>query len=179
MVENKQKMRISDAEFELLKSTFAENGNLLLLIRNLFFGFVMSEEENKTIKQVFASTALRKLMRKQFLPELQADIPIGQCIDLWMTVDIKDKTPEEMKEIVSTRKILIEMIEQSLDLLEDPTDDKVDLSEWQDKTYNDLVARNMFISHVDQQLKVIETLSGVKTETVEETKNRLLKNSTK
>ncbi|MFA6314975.1 MAG: hypothetical protein WC648_01215 [Candidatus Paceibacterota bacterium] len=180
-----QSMRISDAEFELLKSTFSEREELLKTIRNLFFGLPITDDEKKQIRETFSGEALRKLMRKQFLPELQNDLPIGQAIDLWMTIDLKDKAPEQARYIVIARKLLIEMVEQSLKLLENPDLVPVDLTEWQikeeapDLVGTSLIARNTFISHTDQQLAVIRTLAGQKLETVEETKKRLLQDSSK
>jgi hypothetical protein len=106
-----KRMRITDTELALIKATFADNEPLLLL------------------------------MRKIFLPELDASTPIGQNIDLWMTVKIDEMTPEEA--IIN------------------------------------LKARNSLISHLDQQLSVLEILAGQKDETAEETKKRLQTNSAK
>ncbi len=109
--QNGSQMRINDAELDMLKRHFADNDELL------------------------------RIMRKIFLPEIDPNAPVGQVIDLWMTVDIKDKTPDE--------------------------------------AYAHLVARNLLISHLDQQLNQIKVLAGQKAESVEETKERLLKNSSK
>ena len=179
----KSEMRITDVELELLKSTFADREELLKSIRNLFFGLPMSEDEKTEIKRTFSGEQLRKLMRKQFLPEIQADLPIGQCVDLWMTIDLKDKDISQIRQIVEARKELIDMIKVSLELLESVDGTPVNLNGWVNKVWADgldssLIARNQFISHIDQQLAVIRTLAGVKTETVEETKKRLLQDST-
>ena len=123
-------------------------------------------------------------MRKQFLPELQSDIPIGQCIDLYMTLDLKDKDDIQIRHIAEAREILINMIEKSLLLLENIDGETINLKSWERLPWaewkgDNLIARNQFISHTDQQLKTIEILSGLKTESVEETKNRLMKDSNK
>lgn len=172
-----QTMRISDTELEMLKSTFSDRDELLKTIRNLFLGLSLIDEEKKEIKRTFSSESLRKLMRKQFLPEIQGDLPIGQCIDLWMTIDLKDKDEGQILQIIESRKKLVSMIEIALKLLEDIDGEVVKVHEWVSTT--GLIARNQFISHIDQQLMVIKTLAGVKSETVEETKKRLLQNSSK
>lgn len=110
-MENKQEMRISDEELQLLKNTFSGNNDLL------------------------------KLLRKVFLPEISSKAPFGQNIDLWMTVKIDDLSPEEA--IIN------------------------------------LKARNILINHIEQQLLQLYLLAGMKEETVEETKKRLSKNSSK
>lgn len=112
---NKEKasgqMRISDSELELIKSVFADNDELL------------------------------KLMRKIFLPEIDVKAPLGQQIDLWMTIKVEDLSPEEV--IIN------------------------------------LKARNTLITHLEMCLNQLKVLAGQKTETVEATKERLKKDSTK
>ena len=111
MDKQKGEMRITDAELSLLKNTFADNDALL------------------------------KILRKIFFPEITAEAPIGQNLDLWMTLNVDNMSPEDA---------LI-----------------------------NLKARNTVIGHVEQCLMQIKLLSGMKDETVEETKERLKKNSNK
>jgi hypothetical protein len=107
----KQELRYSDAELAMLKTTFAENDELL------------------------------KLVRKIFLPELKFDAPIGQNIDLWMTIKVEELSPEEA---------LI-----------------------------NLKARNSLIQHLEMCLNTIKILSGQKTESIDQVKERLMKDSSK
>ena len=104
-------MRITDTDLSIIKNTFAGNDELL------------------------------KVMRKIFLPELTADAPIGQSIDLWMTLKIDDMPPEQA--IIN------------------------------------LKARNTVIQHLEMCLNQLKVLAGMKEETVEATKERLLKDSSK
>jgi len=106
-----KEMRITDAELSLIKMTFADNEVLL------------------------------KLLRKIFLPEISPTAPLGQNIDLYMTVKIEDMTPEQA---------LI-----------------------------NLKARNTLISHIEMCLQQLNVLAGIKTESVEQTKERLKKDSSK
>lgn len=107
----KQEMRISDEELQEIKALYAENPRAL------------------------------KLLRKIFLPEITADAPISQNFDLWMTMKLDGKSPEE--------KLIA------------------------------LEARNSLIQHLENCLMQISILAGQKTETVEQTKARLEKNSSK
>lgn len=79
-----QQMRISDKELELIKSTFAGNEELLML------------------------------MRKVFLPEISPELPLGQNIDLWMTVKVEDMTPEEAIINLKARNTVIQHVESQL-----------------------------------------------------------------
>ena len=83
----KAEMRITDAELGLIKMAFADNDVLL------------------------------KTLRKVFLPEITADAPIGQQIDLWMTVKIEDLSPEDVIINLKARNTLIQHLEMCLQQL--------------------------------------------------------------
>lgn len=96
-------MRITDADVKLIKSAFKNNEPLLLL------------------------------MRKIFLPEIDPNAPIGQVIDLWMTVDVKDMSAEEALVNIKARNQLITHLDQQLMTLSiianKPEESEVDLEE--------------------------------------------------
>ena len=79
-----QQMRFSDEELSLIKTTFKGNEKLL------------------------------KLLRKVFLPEYDPQAPLGQTIDLWMTLDLGSLTPEEQRVRIHARNSLIMHIESRL-----------------------------------------------------------------
>lgn len=75
----------------------------------------ITEDEQAVIKATFRNNeALLKVMRKMFLPELDPKAPIGGMIDLWMTVSIKEKTPEEAYVELLARNTLISHIDNVL-----------------------------------------------------------------
>lgn len=106
-----QEMRITDGELTVIKNTFADNDALL------------------------------KILRKVFLPEIQGNTPIGQALDLWMTLKVEDLAPEQA--LVNIK------------------------------------ARNTVIQHIEMCLSQLKILAGQKEETVEQTKERLKKDSSK
>lgn len=77
-------MRISGQEIELIKQTFKGNEQLL------------------------------KLMRKIFLPEVTANAPLGQQIDLWMTIPLGQMSTEQAIINLTARNQLIQHIESQL-----------------------------------------------------------------
>lgn len=107
----KGEMRIKDEELSWIKNTFAENDIGLKIIRKIFF------------------------------PEITGDTPVGQIVDLWMTLKLEEMNPEEA---------LI-----------------------------NIKARNSVIQHVEGCLMQLKMLAGMKDETVEQTKQRLKKDSNK
>lgn len=71
-----------------------------------------STEELTLLKGVFGDNEkLVKLMRKMFLPEYDPNAPLGQAIDLWMTVDMKGLSAEEALFRLTIRNELISYIE--------------------------------------------------------------------
>lgn len=83
-MDNGKQMRYSDEEISLIQHTFKGNEKLL------------------------------RLMRKVFLPELEADAPLGQMIDLWMTAKVDDMTPEQAMINIKARNSLILHVDQQL-----------------------------------------------------------------
>ena len=79
-----KQMRFTEDELELIRNTFKGNDKLL------------------------------KLMRKVFLPEIDPDAPLGQIIDLWMTVPVKEMKPEDALVNILARNQLISHIERQL-----------------------------------------------------------------
>jgi len=84
---DKGKMRYSDEELDLIKKTF--KGNVKLL----------------------------KLLRKVFLPEYDPQAPLGQVIDLWMTLDLGGLSQEEQAIRLHSRNGLILHLEHQLNEL--------------------------------------------------------------
>jgi len=79
-----RQMRYTDEELSLIKSTFKDNERLL------------------------------KLLRKCFLPEYDVNAPIGQVVDLWMTLDLAGLTEQEREIRIFARNGLIQHIEHQL-----------------------------------------------------------------
>lgn len=177
-----QQMRISDEEISVLKNTFAENDVLLKSVRKAMLGLPMDADERTYLNQVFSNPQLKKVVRRCFLPEIEGDVPLGQNMDLWMTISFVDRTPEMAHLVMQARHLLIEMLESGLKQLTEP--EFINLVQFEvtkdaEQDYIHLTARNSFINHLDQQLIQIKFLAGRKEETVEQTKARLQKDSNK
>lgn len=80
-------MRISDTDLSMIKNTFAGKDELL------------------------------KVIRKIFLPEITADAPIGQSLDLWMTLKVEDMSPEDALINIKARNTVIQHVEMCLNQL--------------------------------------------------------------
>ena len=72
-----------------------------------------TDDELNIMKAVFGGNEkLIKLMRKVFLPTLDFNAPLGQMIDLYMTLPVTAETnPDDVKVAVMSRNQLIAHIE--------------------------------------------------------------------
>lgn len=74
-----------------------------------------TEEEIAIIRSTFLDNEkLLKVLRKVFLPEYDPQAPLGQVVDLWMTLDLKDLSPDQAMVKIWARNSLITHIEQQL-----------------------------------------------------------------
>lgn len=190
MVEKKQKqsMRYSDRELETIKSTFAENDELLIAIRKHFLQLPMDALEQALLVTLKNDKLALGVLRKTFLPTIDGNAPFNQVIDLWMTVELKNKEPELAYFDLKSRELLINFLEQQLNLLEGvSTSEEIKVSEFTKigskmkapEVYINFITRNTLVYHIEQQLSVFSILAGQKNETIEQTKERLRKDSSK
>lgn len=75
----------------------------------------LTNEELTTIKALYSDNLpALKVLRKIFLPEVNATAPLGQNFDLWMTMKIEDLTAEEALVNLKARNTLIQHVESCL-----------------------------------------------------------------
>lgn len=177
-------MRFSDAELGLLKSIFAEDEATLQALRKVFFEAELSDKDKKHLTK-FQSPEAQKLIRKVFIPEIDLDAPVGQMIDLLMTINFSDKTPEQAYYVIQARHVVIDLLEGHLKELDGtgtpgPSYKPLGyMSPDPEETFINLTARNSYISHIEAMLAQIKMLAGRKDETPEQTVERLQKDSAK
>lgn len=69
----------------------------------------------RLIQQTFkGNDGLLKLLRKVFIPELDATAPLGQVVDYWMDRNYADIPTAEVKTMVVARQEAIKFIESGL-----------------------------------------------------------------
>ena len=182
-------MMFSDAELALFKSTFADNEELLYLVRNVLLQFSLSKSEKEIIKKTMSKEIVR-IIRKRILPVPEKDEPLGQLGDILLTLkaDIEKRSPEEMEIYFDAKKLELDYLDQQFRVLEDiegETEEKIKLAKLNDfnveknQKFINFLARSFIISHVDTSLIHIKTMAGTPTETAEYTKKKLQRNSSK
>ena len=182
----KQTMRFSDDEVSLIKSTFKDNQELSIAIRKVFLQKPLTAPELGMIMNLKDKKELLKVIRKTFLPTIDADAPFNQVVDLWMTLELKDKTPEIALPHIWARAMLIEYLEQQLKVLEGEREEKVKFEDFVNIKETDislmyarLITRNTIIQHTEMQLQQFEVLANLEDKTEDQIKAENLKNSSK
>lgn len=180
----KQNMRYSDMELSLFKNTFADNDELLKAIRKVMLQMPLDVIDRDMLTGAFKNHPdVFTVVKKAFLPDLDPKAHFHQMIDLWMTVEFKEKTPEDAWPHFLARKTLVAYLAQQLNVLktlEYPDSYVIEFTKLGDITgkdmvtaYADLEARNTIIAHTEMQLSSFLILAGNKEDSVDQTKKRL------
>ena len=179
----RRKMRFTLEDLELTKALFSENEEMLLTLRKIFWQEDLTKDEQKIFDASFKKNPKAiNLLKMFFLPVLDSSAPRHQVVDLWLTLDLKDKGFEESILAIEVRRKLISYVEGTFAEIEKGTLNPISfkkLTEDNDNILVNLMMRNYLLQHVEQQLTSIDVLAGHKKESVEETRARLEKNSSK
>jgi len=180
-----QTMRYSDEELALIKRTFADNYELLMAIRKVMLQMTLSGSELAMLL-VFKQDDIFNVVSKTLLPELDGDLPFNQNVDLFMMINIENKSNDEALIQISSQDRMIKYFKQQLQSLRGKNDEKIKFEDFsilegknQDNAIADIIARNKIVGYTESNLNQLLILAGQKEETVEETVERLKKNSNK
>lgn len=181
---NKPRLAFNQSELNLVKATFAENEELLRIIRKAFLGGEMTEAQANTLKSTFeGKEELQKLVSIFFLPIVRDETPLGMGLDMWNGLQISDKDIHGAYYLILSREKTIGIIEKALQVIfsGSGTSGYENLLAKGDKEemYLNIITRQSVSGHVNQKTMELLTLAGTKQESTEETVARLWKNSSK
>lgn len=183
-------MRFNNAELSLVKGLFAGNEDLLYALRKVLLQFSISEKEEIMLKGAINDTTFA-LIKKFFSPNLDPESPLFQMTDMYLGLgsEIKALDPVNAWPFIRAKELEIAYINQQMDVLENVSEAKkpkivlADLTKVTKVTEEDawvnISARNFILSFVDSNVHQIKVLAGSQEETVEQTMERLKKNSNK
>lgn len=156
----------------LIKTVFQGNENLLKVMRALFFGLGVSEEEKNLVRTTFGNPDLREAIRYRFFPSINRDTPIGQVQDVWMNADqgVYSQARDTIEQTVQNYEMSHKMVLQALALLENPNGEapRVEYSAsvyLNDPLQINLLARNRYIRHIESQLLMLKAVSEAEEKT--------------
>jgi len=184
-----QKSRFSDAEFGLIKNTFAGNMKLLIILRKVFLQIELTKEEQATRLTTFNKDVC-KVIRKLFLPEIEGDEPLHQVTDLWgeAQIAVKEQDLGGAIRLIESRARFTQYMNQQLIALEG-VDDMPKGMKFKDFDYNyenesterivKLLARQEILKHIESNLMQTLIIAGTPEESEEEMIKRIYANSNK
>lgn len=178
---------VNEDNIALLKNAFADNEELLVSIRNLFFGFQVSDSEKAVIRSIFSDPKLKAELTRRLMGRFAPDLPIGTSNDFWAGTEqqILGKFPDEIAQVMGYKQRCKEMFEVALNLLDDPNGPKNNVVDFnpkhdlKDTLHISLLARNQYIKTIETTLVFIKAIAGTKSETPQQAKKRLEADSSK
>jgi len=181
------RMRWSDHELGLIKQTFAEQEELLILVRKFLLQGDMTEAEMKYLKSFTSSPEILAILKKAINPQLDKQAAPFQSVDLFSSMDLNPTPVDHAFRVLKARELAANYLSQQFSFLEHGEgkplikfDELIIPSDDEDETYIGVIARNFLLSHIDSQLfNSIQIIAGTPDETPEQQKKRLTQDSNK
>lgn len=182
-----QQFIYNDQELELIKNTFAENDTLLYTVRKVLLQFPLTDTEKGLLKMSITPEVWR-VLQKRILPEISDEFPLGQLPTLLSTLteQLKVRTIEEMAPLFASKKLQLDYLTQQFEVLRDLDAPQpivlADLGVIAKDPTDAYVAAHAYLfllGYIDPMLGFIKAIAGEKKETLEKTKERLTRNSSK
>lgn len=175
-----------DSDNEIIKGVFAENDELLFTMRKLFFGAEITIEEKQLIKNTFQNKAVVDVFQRKLYSKENYGTEIGHVSDFWLGAEtqIFGASRDTIHQAVRAKETILESFEKAIALLSNPDGERVDVNKMKMSLEADplavgLLVRILYMKAIESALHSVKTIAGLKSETVEETTKRLLKDSSK
>lgn len=183
--EKKTPLMYNTREIDLIKSIFAENDALLVVIRKLFFGVELSLDEKRIIHSTFKDPEAILVVQKKMHGVNDFDSQtIGVLPDFWLGTEkqISGQPIETIKQAIESKILIKEMFDKAIKLLSNPDGEKVNIEYVHDEDDYlgvKLIARNTYMMAVETTLLNLKIIAGLKEESAEEAEKRLQQDSSK
>lgn len=176
-----------EEDLKLLKQVFKGNPNLLQTLQDMFLGFEMTDSEKSLVKTAFESDDLYRIFKKKLTPRLEKGAMVGQQSDQWagLEKDVYGAARDTIYQAVHYKKEAMALAEKAVALLKNPEGERPNLNFEPDLNAADplqinLLARNMYIAMVQQQLAMIWVMvEQHEGESPQETAKRISQDSAK
>lgn len=190
MRDKNQQLMFNEAELRLIKTVFGDNDDLLYAIRKVLLQGNLTDNEANSIRQQVTPEVFA-VVKKRILPDLDLDAPFGQIGDLYRTLSsqLSSKDVEQMGPQFDAKKLEVDYLSQQFDVLKDMDkplgtsvirlDDMKMITTNHYVNYVNHTARDFLIGFVDSMLNMLKAIAGEKTETPEQQKERITRNSSK
>lgn len=174
-------------ELSLIKNTFADNDTLLYTIRKVFLQFPLSDVERGLLAQTMKPEVIA-VLKKRINPNISPEFPLGQQSSLLTTLgeNLKVNSPDEMAPHFESMQLRLDYFDQQFAVLAGSTDEPIKLSDLanmkgksNDERFINVTAYLFILGYIDPMISLIKSIAGAKTESPEDQKKRMTRNSSK
>lgn len=178
---------ILDEHAALIKTVFKDNGELLRIMRNLFFSFELSKtEKDNVLKNFGKNSKLIEAVRRKMVPLFSdtIDLPVGVVSDYWLGLEseILGAANNAIYQRVNSKIIVFDMLMVAIDLLKNPDGPKVlftDKPSLNDEYQIGLLARSLYIRSVGAGLEMLRQIAQMVEKSPDELAKQAAFNSNK
>lgn len=182
-----EKLMYSNKDIDLIKSVFAENDELLVMLRKLFFGAKLTAGEKKIIVSTFENPEVVEVLRRKVYGTNNFETPIGQLSDFWLGVEsqIFGASRDTIYQAIKSKELVLSMFVKGFDLLKNPDGERVHVNVPVSVDLNadplgvEMIARSLYMKAIESALHAVKTIAGMKSETAEQAVKRLQADSMK
>lgn len=169
MQDEKRTIHTNEEEVDALRTAFKGNEEALKIIRALFLGFEVTDQEKGVIRKLFTDNdLLYKAVRNKFYKEAEKDAPIGQNSDFWAGTErnLVGQPTQTIEQVVKSKLRAKDMIMRSLELLKDPNGPQISISLGEhnldtsiDPLGITLITRNLYLQAVESGVNFIKLVA--------------------
>lgn len=181
--------KIQYQDNEVVRMYLKNKEDIFIAIRSLLFGQEIDKNYKDAIMQMFKDEKLMAAFKRSISPEISDESGLARLSDKWsQLVDVEliiGSSPEKIKQIVSSSKVLSEMCDLALGLLKNPDGVKVSLDFDIEKSLEEdpygvkILARNMYIKHINSKLNNLRVIADTTQKDLEDYIEKMRKNSSK
>lgn len=184
----RQTKRYTNEELEIIRTTFKDNDELLILLRRFILqDETLEKDAVKYLKETLGTPLMMAVLRKTICPLVDKGAPINQTMDMFSGLKVDELLEDHALNLIEARHRVVKFFNQQLDAIEGKDTpnpmlfDTLHITEGKTKTdaYVDFVARNFIFSFIESQgLRQLLVQASLE-ETPAEIATKRAKNSTK
>lgn len=166
--------KYSNEEYDILRSTFNNNDELLIAIRNFLLQKPLTDFEKKILGENLRGGGMKEVMEKVMF---ERDNPIMHEIDEWEIEDIRGRLADNAAQMIKAKALTLQYFNQEFGILFEETQESVNIKlvnllnfegMTNEEIYINFVARSNIVKKVFEYTRNLKLLGYVGNLTPEE-----------
>lgn len=170
--QNVMTQKYSVEEYDILRSTFNNNDELLIAIRNSLLQKPLTEFEQRTLSNSLKDSSLKEVMEKVLF---ERNNPIMHEVDEWEIEDIRGRLADNASHIIQAKALTLQYFNQEFEKLFGERPEVIRLSNLlvfegksNEEIYINFIARSNIVKKVFEYTRNLKLLGYVGNMTPEE-----------